>query len=319
MQTRTLGNSDLQITRVGYGAWAVGGSGWQFGWGSQDDNDSIAAIRRALELGINWIDTAAVYGLGHSEDVVGRAIEGLTREDIIVATKCGRVPDETGTPHGNLSPASIRRELEVSLKRLRTDYLDLYQFHWPDTESGTPMEESWQAMADLQKEGKVRFIGVSNFEVPLMERIEPIAHIDSLQPPYSLLRRDVETEILPWCLANGTGVVVYSPMQAGLLSGTFDMSRVAEDDWRQRNPYFQQPRLSRNLAFVERIRPIAEREGKTVGNLAVAWTLHNPAVTSAIVGARSPQQVEQNVGGMGWRLSDADAAEIDVALKAEGV
>jgi aryl-alcohol dehydrogenase-like predicted oxidoreductase len=318
IEKRKLGKNGPEITTVGFGAWAAGGA-WKFGWGHQDDNDSIAAIRRALELGINWIDTAAVYGLGHSEDVVGRAIEGLTREDIIVATKCGRVPDETGTPHGNLSPASIRRELEVSLKRLRTDYLDLYQFHWPDTESGTPMEESWQAMADLQKEGKVRFIGVSNFEVPLMERIEPIAHIDSLQPPYSLLRRDVETEILPWCLANGTGVVVYSPMQAGLLSGTFDMSRVAEDDWRQRNPYFQQPRLSRNLAFVERIRPIAEREGKTVGNLAVAWTLHNPAVTSAIVGARSPQQVEQNVGGMGWRLSDADAAEIDVALKAEGV
>lgn len=313
IETRRLGKQGPELTTVGFGAWAAGGP-WKVGWGPQSDEDSIAAIRRSLELGVNWIDTAAIYGLGHSEEVVGRAIRDWARQEVFIATKCGRVPDETGTPHSSLRPDSIRRELDASLRRLGVDYVDLYQFHWPDNETGTPVEESWQTMAELQDAGKVKYAGVSNFDVALMERCEPIRHVDSLQPPYSLLRRDVEKEILPWCLRNGTGVIVYSPMQSGLLSGTFDMNRVAEDDWRRRNPSFQEPQLSKNLGIVERLRPIAERHGKTVGQLAVAWTLMNPAVTAAIVGARRPEQVEENVGAMGWRLTDEEMGEIEAAM-----
>jgi aryl-alcohol dehydrogenase-like predicted oxidoreductase len=314
IEKRRLGRSGPEITTVGFGAWAAGGP-WLAGWGPQSDDDSIAAIRRSLELGCNWIDTAAVYGLGHSEEVVGRAIEGIPRESVIVATKCGRVPDEEGRPHGDLRPESMREQLEDSLRRLKLDVVDLFQIHWPDAETGTPVEESWAMMAKFQDEGKTRFIGVSNFDVGLLERCEPIRHVDSLQPPYSLLRREAEAEILPWCLDNGTGAVVYSPMQAGLLSGAFDLSRVAEDDWRRRNPMFQEPRLSANLAFVENLRPIAEKYGKTVGQLAVAWTLRHPAVTSAIVGGRRPAQVEQNVGAMGWHLSDEDLAAVNAAYQ----
>ena len=314
MKTRKLGNSELELTTMGLGTWAIGGP-WQYGWGPQDDNESIAAIHRALDLGVNWIDTAAVYGAGHSEEVVGRALKGHVREQVFVATKCGRIPQPDGPPKGDLRPVSIRAELEASLRRLGTEYIDLYQFHWPDNETGTPVEESWATMAALCEEGKIRYAGVSNFDVPLLERCEAVRHVDSLQPPYSLLRRDAEAELLPWCLRNGTGVVVYSPMQAGLLSGTFSMDRVAEDDWRRRSPYFQEPALSRNLAFVERIRPIAERHGKTPGQLAIAWTLMNPAVTSAIVGARRPSQVEQNVGAAGWRLTPEEMAEIEAALE----
>jgi aryl-alcohol dehydrogenase-like predicted oxidoreductase len=307
---RRLGKQGPEITTVGFGAWAAGGP-WKFGWGPQEDEDSIAAIRRSLELGCNWIDTAAVYGLGHSEEVVGVAIQGFAREEVFVATKCGRVPDETGTPHSDLRPASIRQQIEDSLRRLKVDYIDLYQIHWPDNETGTPIEESWAVMAQLQKEGKTRYIGVSNFDVPLLERCTAIAHVDSLQPPYSLLRRDIETDILGWCLQNGTGVIVYSPMQAGLLSGSFDIDRVAEEDWRRRNPFFQEPQLSHHLAFVERLRPIAARHGKTVGQLAIAWTLRHPAVTSAIVGARRPEQVEVNLGAMGWDLTESELEEIE--------
>ncbi len=313
IEKRTLGRNGPEITTIGFGAWATGGP-WKVGWGPQDDNDSIAAIRRSVELGVNWIDTASIYGLGHSEEVVGRALEGLVREEVFVATKCGRIPDETGTPHSDLRPDSIRREMEASLRRLKTDYVDLYQFHWPDNETGALLEDSWCVIAEFQRQGKTRFIGVSNFDVPLLERIEPIAHVDSLQPPYSLLRRDAEKETLPWCLRNGTGVIVYSPMQSGLLSGTFDKSRIAADDWRHRSPYFQEPDLARNLAFVERLRPTAARKGKTVGQLAVAWTLMNPAVTSAIAGARNPAQVDQNSGAMGWRLSEEEMGEIEAAL-----
>jgi aryl-alcohol dehydrogenase-like predicted oxidoreductase len=312
IEKRKLGRSGPEITTVGFGAWAAGGP-WKFGWGAQSDEDSIAAMQRALELGCNWIDTAAVYGLGHSEEVVGRAIRDFPRAEVFVATKCGRVSDETGTPHGDLRPAGLRTQLEDSLRRLGTDYVDLFQIHWPDTETGTPIEESWAALAALQQEGKARFLGVSNFDTDLMQRCEPIRHVDSLQPPYSLLRRDVEAEILPWCLQNGTGVIVYSPMQAGLLSGSFDIRRVAEDDWRRRNPMFHEPQLSQNLAFVERLRPIAARHGMTVGQLAVAWTLIHPAVTAAIVGARRPAQVEENVSAMGRHLSEADMAEIEAA------
>lgn len=315
IEKRKLGKQGPELTTVGFGAWAAGGP-WHFGWGPQDDSESIAAIHRAIELGVNWIDTAAVYGWGHSEEVVGKALEGISRDEVYVATKCGRVKGDGDVPEGDLRPESIRRQLEASLRNLRMDTVDLYQIHWPDTTTGTPIEESWAAMARLQDEGKVRWIGVSNFDVSLMERCEAIRHVDSLQPPYSLLRREIEAEILPWCLHNGTGVVCYSPMQAGILSGSFSLDRVAPDDWRRRNPIYQEPALSRNLAFVERLRPIAARYGKTVGQLAVAWVLANPAVTSAIVGARRPAQVEQNVGAMGWTLSDDILKEIDEAYAA---
>ena len=308
--TRRLGQSGPEISTVGFGAWAAGGP-WKVGWGPQSDEDSVAAIRRSLDLGCNWIDTAAIYGLGHSEAVVGQALQGLDRSTVIVATKCGRVPDETGTPHSDLRPAAIREQLRESLKRLKMDYVDLFQIHWPDNETGTPLEESWAALAELQTEGLVRFLGVSNFTVDQLQTCEAIRHVDSLQPPYSLLRRDVEADVLPWCQKNGVGVVVYSPMQAGLLSGTFQLDRVAKDDWRRRNPFFQEPQLSRNLAFVERLRPIAARHGRTVGQLAIAWTLAQPGVTAAIVGARRPEQVEQNVGAMDWQVTEDELREIE--------
>jgi aryl-alcohol dehydrogenase-like predicted oxidoreductase len=314
VEKRRLGHSGPEITTVGFGAWAAGGP-WKVGWGPQSDADSIAAIRRSVERGMNWIDTAAIYGLGHSEEVVGQAVKGLPREEALIFTKCGRVPDETGTPRSDLRPDSIRRQVEESLRRLQRDVIDLYQIHWPDNETGTPIEESWAVMAELQDQGKVCWLGVSNFDVPLLERCEAIRHVDSLQPPYSLLRRDVEAEILPWCQAHGVGVIVYSPMQSGLLSGSFSLERVAEDDWRRRSPSFQEPQLSRSLALVERLRPIAARRGKTVGQLAIAWTLRNPAVTGAIVGARRPEQVEENAGAMGWQLTDSEMAEIEAALQ----
>ena len=306
---RTLGKNGPEITTVGFGAWAAGGP-WKVGWGPQSDEDSIAAIRKSLDLGMNWIDTAAIYGLGHSETVTGEAIQGFKREDILIFTKCGRVPDESGTPHSDLTPASIRNELTASLKRLGTDYIDLYQFHWPDNETGTPIEDSWAVMASLQDEGLVRWIGVSNFDVDLLTRCKVVRHVDSLQPPFSLVRQDVAGEILPWCEQNGTGVIVYSPMQSGLLSGTFDIGRIAADDWRHRSPYFQEPQLSINLDFVEQLRGIAERHGATVGQLAVAWTLSNSAVSGAIVGARSPSQVEQNRLAMDIVLTEQDINEI---------
>jgi aryl-alcohol dehydrogenase-like predicted oxidoreductase len=312
MTTRKLGSGGLEITTVGFGAWAAGGP-WFAGWGPQDDAESIAAIQHSLDLGCNWIDTAAVYGVGHSESVVGEAISGR-RDSALLFTKCGRVVGEDGKPFSRLTPKSMREELEGSLRRLKTDYVDLYQIHWPDATGETHIEESWAEMGKIKAEGKARFIGVSNFDVPLLERCEAVAHVDSLQPPYSLLRREVEAEILPWCLAHGTGVIVYSPMQGGLLSGNFDISRVAEDDWRRRHPFYQEPQLTANLAFVERLRPIAEREDKTVGQLAIAWTLSHPAVTGAIVGARRPAQVEANVRAMGWDLTEADRAEIEAAF-----
>lgn len=307
---RKLGRGGPDITTIGFGSWAAGGP-WKFGWGPQDDTESVAAIRRALDLGVSWIDTAAVYGWGHSEEVVAQALDGRPRESVFIATKCGRVPDADRNPHGDLRPESIGRQLDDSLRRLHTDYVDLFQFHWPDNETGTPVEESWQAMADLQNAGKVRWIGVSNFDVDLLARCEAVRHVNSLQPPYSLLRREVEAEILPWCQSHGTGVVVYSPMQAGLLSGSFDIGRVAADDWRRSNPMYREPELSRNLAFVDRLRTVAARRGKTVGQLAIAWVLSHPAVTAAIVGARRPSQVEVNVGGAGWTLTSEEKAEIE--------
>jgi aryl-alcohol dehydrogenase-like predicted oxidoreductase len=313
METRRLGRNGPEISTVGFGAWAAGGP-WFNGWGKQDDEDSIAAIRRSLDLGMNWIDTAPVYGYGHSEEVAGRAVAGRPRDSFFLFTKCGRVANEGKPPTSDLRPESIRSECEESLRRLGTDHIDLYQIHWPDNDTGTPIEDSWAVMAALQDQGKVRWIGVSNFDAPLMARCEAIRHVDSLQPPYSLLRRDMEAETLPWCARNGTGVIVYSPMQSGLLSGSFDMARVQPDDFRRRNPLFQEPRLSENLAFVERLRPLAERHGRTVGNLAVAWTLRHPAVTAAIVGARRADQVEQNAAASGWTLTDEEMAEIAAAM-----
>jgi aryl-alcohol dehydrogenase-like predicted oxidoreductase len=316
-EKRRLGRSGPSISTVGFGAWAAGGP-WKVGWGPQDDDDSIAAMRRSLDLGMNWIDTAAIYGLGHSEEVVGRAIEGYSRDQVLVFTKCGRTADETGTPHSDLTPKRMREEMEASLRRLKTDYVDLYQIHWPDNETGTPLEESWATMAALQDEGKCRWLGVSNFDLSHLERCESIRHVDSLQPPYNLLLREIETEVLPWCGQNGTGVIAYSPMQNGLLSGTFDKSRLAPDDFRNRSPWFQEPDLSRHLAFVEKLRPIAARHGKTVGQLAIAWTLMNPHVTAAIVGARRPEQVEQNAAAMELRLTEGDVREIEAALDEHG-
>jgi len=311
METRQLGTNGPLLTEIGLGTWAIGGP-WDWGWGKQNDKDSIAAIRRALELGINWIDTAAIYGLGHAEEVVAKAIEGR-RKDVFLATKCGLVWDDRGRVKNNLHPESIRKEAEDSLRRLKTDVIDLYQIHWPDPNAS--LARAWETMVKLKKEGKVRYIGVSNFDVPQLKTCLKIAPVQSLQPPYHLLRREIEAEILPFCKENGIGVVVYSPMASGLLTGKFDPGRLAPDDWRHKVSDFKEPKLSKIQAFVEKLRPIAERHGKTVGNLAVAWTLRNPAVTSAIVGARTVQQVEENVRAAGWRLTEEEVQEIESLLE----
>ncbi len=309
MQKRKLGTNGPELTVVGFGAWAIGGP-WEFGWGAVDDSASIKAIHKALDLGINWIDTAAVYGLGHSEEVVAKAIAG-NRDKVFLATKCGMVWDDNRKVRTHLGPSSIRKEIENSLRRLKTDHVDLYQFHWPDPQIA--VEDSWQVMIDLKKEGKVRYIGVCNFDVQLLERCSLLAPVQSLQPPYSLLKQEVGAEILPYCRKNGIGVVSYSPMLSGLLTGKFDMKRLAPDDWRRKDWKFQEPLLSKELAFVERLRPIASKYGKTVGQLAVAWVNMNPAVTSSIVGARTDFQVEENVKS-DFVIEDADVAEIDKAL-----
>jgi aryl-alcohol dehydrogenase-like predicted oxidoreductase len=310
MKTKRLGNSDLLITSVGFGAWAIGGSGWEFGWGEQDDKQSVAAIHRALELGVNWIDTAAVYGMGHSEEVVAFALCTWPGPRPYVFTKCGLRWDEQGYVHRNLRAASIRHECEESLRRLNVDVIDLYQIHWPTED----LEEGWSAMAQLQKEGKVRWIGVSNFNVDEVRRAQAIASVTSLQPPYSLVRREVEQETLPYCRSNGLGVIVYSPMASGLLTGAMTRERAAslpESDWRSRDIEFQEPRLSKNLALVERLREVAERHERPPGQVAIAWVLRNPAVTGAIVGARNAKQVEGNVGAADLHLADEEIAEIE--------
>ena len=310
MKTKQLGKSDLSITPIGFGAWAIGGSGWEFGWGEQDDKQSVAAIHRALELGINWIDTAAVYGMGHSEEVVALALRTWPGPRPYVFTKCGLRWDEQGYVHRSLNAASIRQECEDSLRRLKLDAIDLYQVHWPTEE----LEEGWSAMARLQKEGKVRWIGVSNFDVEEMGRAQAIAPITSLQPPYSLVRREIEHEILPYCRSEELGVIVYSPMASGLLTGAMTRERadaLSMSDWRSRDIEFQEPRLSRNLVLVERLREIGERYGRPPGQIAIAWTLRNPAVTGAIVGARNAKQVGANVGAADVCLSDEEIAEIE--------
>ncbi|MCL4297858.1 MAG: aldo/keto reductase [Anaerolineae bacterium] len=315
MQTRQLGYSNLHLTTIGLGAWAIGGGGWIYGWGSQDDADSIAAIRHALDLGINWVDTAAVYGAGHSEEVVGQALVGR-RGEVIVATKCGRIMESlTDQPYGRLTADSVRREAEASLRRLKTEVIDLYQIHWPDPDE--EIEEGWGAIADLIREGKVRYGGVSNFSVAQLQRIQPIHPVASVQPPYSMLRRGVEEELLAYCAANNIGVIVYSPMQAGLLTGKMTRERIAAmpaDDWRARNELFQEPQLSANLELVEALRPIAARQGRTVAQLAIAWVLRRPEVTAAIVGARNPAQIEETAPAGDWRLSAEEVAQIDALL-----
>ncbi|MGH9502777.1 MAG: aldo/keto reductase [Terriglobales bacterium] len=314
MQTRQLGNSDLHITPVGYGAWAIGGSGWQFAWGSQDDNDSIAAIHRSLELGVNWIDTAAVYGLGHSEEVVAQALKSWSGPRPYVFTKCGRLWDEKGNLRGGLRAESIRREIEGSLRRLNIDVIDLYQIHWPPNPDSPELEEGWSTLADLKKEGKVRWIGVSNFDVAQLKRAQAIASVTSLQPPYSLINRGAKGELLPYCLREGIGVIVYSPMASGMLTGAMTRERAAKlpkDDWRRGSPNFNEPKLSRNLAVVESLREIGKRHGRSPGEVAIAWTLHHPAVTGAIVGARNARQAEGVMRGGELRLTDQEVSEIE--------
>jgi len=311
MDTRPLGTSDLRITPIGFGAWAIGGSGWEFAWGAQDDQESIAAIREALHAGINWIDTAAVYGLGHSEEVVARALEGV-RERPYVFTKCNMVWDERREIGHSLKSHSIRRECEASLRRLKVDAIDLYQIHWPIPDED--IEEGWTTMAKLKEEGKVRHIGVSNFNVAQMKRAQVIASIESLQPRYSLVHREIDTEILPFAAWKNIGVIVYSPMASGLLTGAMTAERIAAlptDDWRKRNSDFQEPQLSRNLRLVRLLRAIGNRHGRTPGEVAIAWVLHNPAVTGAIVGARRAEQVRGVVGAVDFRLSLRELAEIE--------
>ena len=317
MKTRRLGHTDLDITLLGFGAWAIGGSGWAFGWGSQDDRESIAAIREAIDLGINWIDTAAIYGLGHSEEVVAAALEGV-RNRPYVFTKCERVWNERGEIGKSLKADSIRRECEASLKRLRVDVIDLYQIHWP--EPAEDVEEGWETLNRLKTEGKVRWIGVSNFDAAQLARASTIAPVASLQPPYSMLRRDIEESILPYCLAHGIGTIVYSPMQSGLLTGSWSQERLAAlpaDDWRkEKNRHFQSPLFERNLQLVEVLRAIAARHGATPGQVAIAWTLRLPAVTAAIVGARKPGQLRDLLPAATLTLTATDLAAIDDFLKA---
>ena len=307
--TQPLGNSDMNLTAIGFGAWAIGGGNWQYAWGAQDDNESVDAILRALDDGVNWIDTAAVYGLGHSEEVVGRALKQTSKKPYVF-TKCAMIWSEDRKIVQSLK--KIRQECEASLKRLGLDAIDLYQIHWPVPDE--EIEEGWSTMADLQREGKVRWIGVSNFSVTQMQRASRIAPITSLQPPYSMINRGSGTSALPWCKEHGIGVINYSPMMSGLLTGAMTKDRIAtmpDDDFRKRTKQFQEPNLSRNLALADLLKQIGERQGVSAGVVAIAWTLHNPAITAAIVGGRSAKQVEGVLPAATYRLSDEEFAEIE--------
>ena len=324
LPTTPLGTTGMRVTRVGFGAWAIGGGGWTFAWGGQDDADSIAAIRHAVERGINWIDTAAVYGLGHSEEVVARALRDIPADDRpYVFTKAGLVWDErnrAAPPRRVGDPRSIRLEVEASLRRLDAERIDLYQMHWP-AEDGTPLEDYWGTLLRLKEEGKVRAVGLSNHDVAQLETAERIGHVDTLQPPFSAIRREVAAVELPWCAAHRTGVIAYSPMQSGLLTGAFNVERAARlgaDDWRSRSPDFTGLGLRRNVALADALRPIAERHGVTVAAVAVAWTLAWPGVTAAIVGARSPGQVDGWIGAATLELADADLDDIAAAIRHTG-
>jgi len=311
MQKKRLGNSDLELTPIGIGAWAMGGAGWAFAWGPQDDSESVAAIHAALDHGMNWIDTAAVYGLGHSEEVVARALEGRSNRPYVF-TKCARNWNENREIFKCLKADAVRRECENSLRRLKVDVIDLYQIHWPEPDED--VEEGWGELARLKQQGKVRWIGVSNFNPQQLERARRIAPVTSLQPPYSAISPEVEVETLPYCAKNGIGVISYSPMKNGLLAGTMTSQRVAnlpQDDFRRRNPAFQEPQLSRNLALADLMKTIASRHGRSPGEVAIAWVLRNPAVTAAIVGLRSAGQVPGVIGALEFRLNAAEIAEID--------
>jgi len=314
METRKLGNSDLMITPVGFGAWAIGGGDWAFAWGAQEETDSIAAIHRALELGVNWIDTAAVYGFGHSEKVVARALKNWKGNRPYIFTKCAMRWDDKGVVTKVHTAASIKQECEESLKRLEVDVIDLYQIHWPPEDNGPTLEESWQAMVDLQKAGKVRWIGVSNYSAEQMERCAKIAPVTSDQPPYSMLRRKIEASVAPYCKDHNVGLIVYSPMLSGMLTGGMTRERALNlpaNDWRRGKPEFSEPKLSQNLELVERLRAIGERYNTTPGAIAVAWTLQNPAVTGAIVGSRSAKQAEGVMRAGEIQLTAHDLAQIE--------
>jgi aryl-alcohol dehydrogenase-like predicted oxidoreductase len=313
MQTRKLGWTDLNLTTIGYGSWALGGGDWLWSWGPQDDKESVDTILRSMELGVNWIDTAPVYGLGHSEEVVGLALKKLSKRPIL-ATKCSLVWDPAKNVSGRLKRESVRAEIEASLRRLGVNEIDLYQMHWPDPDPD--IEEGWSAMADLVKEGKVRYIGVSNFSVEQIKRVQPIHRVASLQPPYSMLKRDIEKELLAYCAANQIGVVVYSPIQKGLLTDKIQerLKHFAADDHRLKDSDFQEPRLNVHLELLDNLRPIAARNGKSVAQLAIAWTLRRPEVTSAIVGARTPAQIGETVAAGDWVLSPDDIQILDKLL-----
>ena len=316
---RTLGKSDLQLTPIGFGAWAIGGGNWEFAWGPQDDNESIAAIHRALELGVNWIDTAAIYGLGHSEEVVARALKSSSHKPYVF-TKCSMRWHADRSIYRSLKAASLAEELDGSLRRLGVETIDLYQIHWPDPEA--EIEEAWETLARFREQGKIRWIGVSNFNVAQLKRALKIAPVTSLQPPYSMLRRAIEAELLPFAQANGIGVINYSPMVSGLLTGKMTAERIAAfpaDDWRRRSVEFNEPRLSRNLRLVELLREIGNGYGVAPGVVAVAWTLHHPAITAAIVGGRSAQQVEGLAAALDFRLSEEEYGRINGFLAANPV
>lgn len=312
MNTRKLGFTDLHLTEIGFGAWAIGGGNWEFGWGPQDDQEAIDAIRRALELGVNWIDTAAVYGLGHSEELVAKAVEGK-RDDVIIATKCSLIWDDSRKVDSSLRRESVRREAEDSLRRLNTDVIDLYQIHWPNDDEH--IEEGWEEIGRLKEEGKIRYGGVSNFMIDHLERAQAIHPIASLQPNYSMFRRSIENAQMPWCREHNVGIVAYSPMASGLLTGKWKEKKIADNDWRNRAGEFQSPNLEANLEFVDHLRPIAEKYDKTVAQLSVAWVLRNPEVTSAIVGARRPSQIEETVKASGWSIEQEDLDTIETLLE----
>jgi aryl-alcohol dehydrogenase-like predicted oxidoreductase len=309
--TKALGNSDLHLTPIGYGAWAIGGGNWEFAWGSQDDSESVRTIERALDSGVNWIDTAAIYGLGHSEEIVGKALKDRSQKPYVF-TKCSMRWFPDGKIYRSLKAGSLQEEIENSLRRLGVETIDLYQIHWPNPED--ELEEAWETLAKFQEEGKIRFMGVSNFNVEQMKRVQAIAPITSLQPPYSLLRRAIEEEILPFCRQNNIGVINYSPMLSGMLTGKMTVERVRnlpEDDWRKRSPNFQSPKLERNLALADLLGEIGKEHGVQAGVVAIAWTLRNPAITAAIVGARRPDQVDGILPAATFRLSDAEAERIE--------
>ena len=311
---RTLGNSDLQLTPIGFGAWAIGGGNWEFAWGPQDDNESIEAIHRALDLGINWIDTAAIYGLGHSEEVVGRALKSTSHKPYVF-TKCSMRWNADRSIYRSLKAVSLAEEIEASLRRLGVETIDLYQIHWPNPEA--ELEEGWETLAKFKEQGKLRWIGVSNFSVEQMKRVQKIAPITSLQPPYSMLRRAIEGEILPFVQASNIGVINYSPMVSGLLTGKMTAERIAAmpaDDWRRKSVEFNEPRLSRNLKLVELLREIGVGHGVQPGVVAVAWTLHHPAITAAIVGGRNGAQVEGVIPALEFRLRDEEFTRVNTFL-----